>query len=192
MSITHYKRLQMELDLRRAPLAEPHLPDGYAWAAWHPVLLGAHARVKYESFRGEIDAQVFQSLSELQGCQRLMHDIAHHQGFAAATTWLVRFEGNEFSGPTPCATIQGLRKSLWVGSIQNVGVAPAHRGFGLGRALMLRSLQGFRDMGTRRVRLEVTAANEPAVELYRSLGFSLRRTSYRSVMQGAKPSLATS
>jgi GNAT superfamily N-acetyltransferase len=190
MPITHYKRLQMELELRRKSLPAAVLPEGYAWAAWHPVLLGAHARVKYESFVGEIDAEVFESLSNLSGCQRLMHDIAHHQGFAAAATWLVRFEGNDFSGPTPCATIQGLKKSLWVGSVQNVGVLPAHRGFGLGRALMLKSLHGFRQLGTRRVRLEVTAANETAVELYRSLGFRVKRTSYRCVMDPADSSLA--
>jgi hypothetical protein len=181
MSITHFKRLLMEFDLRKLPPDEPRLPAGYAFAAWHTVLLAAHAKVKRDSFWREMDAQVFESLSTLDGCQRLMRDIAHHDNFVPAATWLIRFEGNEFAGPTPCATIQGLRQSQWVGCIQNVGVVPAHRGFGLGRALVLKSLAGYQGLGYRKVRLEVTAANRPAVQLYESLGFRLQRSTYRTV-----------
>lgn len=186
MSITHYKRLLMEFDLRRTPLARPALPEGYAWAAWHPVLAPAHAQVKFESFTNEIDADVFESLSHADGCRQLMRDISHHDGFVAAATWLIRFEGNEFAGPTPVATIQGLRRNQRVGSIQNVGVLPLHRGCGLGRALVVKSLLGFRDLGMKYVRLEVTAANQPAVRLYESLGFRVTRATYRSVPSPAE------
>ena len=185
MSVTHYKRLLMEFDLRRTPLREPNLPVGYAFAGWHPVLAAAHAQVKFESFDREIDAGVFESLSNPAGCERLIRDISHHDDFVPLATWLIRFEGNEFAGPSPCATIQGLRKNQRVGSIQNVGVVPAHRGFGLGRALVLKSLCGYRTLGYRQVRLEVTAANRPAVMLYESLNFRVQRSSYRSVETSA-------
>ncbi len=181
MPTTHYKRLHMEVDLRRRTWPPPLLPEGYAFAAWHPVLLSAHARVKFESFQGEIDADVFESLSHPRGCLQLMTDIATHSGFVPLATWLIRFEGNEFHGPLPVATIQGLRKSQWVGNIQNVGVVPAHRGLGLGRALLLKALAGYASLGVRSVRLEVTAANTPAVRLYQSLGFRVTRSSYRTV-----------
>jgi GNAT superfamily N-acetyltransferase len=187
MAISHFKRLLMELDLRRVELPLPRLPEGYAFAAWHPVLNDAHARAKFESFAGELDSEVFESLSDLAGCRRLMSDISRHEGFLPGATWLVRFEGNEFSGPSPCATIQGLRRSQWVGTIQNVGVVPEHRGCGLGRALLTKSLLGFRQLGIRQVRLEVTAANKSAVRLYESLGFLVRRTSYRSVTRETRP-----
>jgi GNAT superfamily N-acetyltransferase len=183
MSTTHYKRLQMELDVRRALLPLPELPPGYAWAAWHPVLAGAHAQVKCDSFHGELDADVFELLADLPGCRKLVTDISHHQGFVAAATWLIRFEGNEFLRPAPVATIQGIKRSQWVGNVQNVGVVPGHRGCGLGRALMLKCLRAFRDLGVRRVRLEVTAANRPAVRLYESLGFRLKRATYRSIVR---------
>jgi ribosomal protein S18 acetylase RimI-like enzyme len=186
MSVTHYKRLLMEVDLRRAPLAEPVLPEGYAFASWHPVLTPAHARVKFESFWHEIDSDVFESLSNLEGCQQLMRDISHHTGFVPLATWLIRFEGNEFAGPMPVATIQGLRQSQRVGSIQNVGVVPQHRGFGLGAAVVTKSLIGFHKLGMRYVRLEVTAANQPAVRLYESLGFRIRRATYRTVTSPAQ------
>jgi len=186
MSVTHYKRLHMEVDLRRRRWPSPPLPEGYAWASWHPVLLEAHARVKCDSFDGTIDAEVFESLSSLAGCQRLMVDIAHHEGFVPAATWLIRFEGNDFLGPTPVATIQGLRKNQWVGSIQNVGVLPEHRGCGLGRALLLQALAGYAALGMRFARLEVTAANRLAVRLYESLGFRVTRASYRTVTREAE------
>ena len=70
---------------------------------------------------------------------------------------------------------------LHSGSIQNIGVVPEHRGLGLGRALVVKSLQGFALAGIERVVLEVTANNLTAVELYRSLGFRVVRTMYRVV-----------
>jgi len=181
MSTTYYKRYRMEFDFRRATVPDAQLPDGYDWVPWHRALSLVHARVKYECFCGEMDSHVFTSLRDLPGCERLMADIAAHEGFVRDATWLVRFVGNEFHGPVLCATIQGLRSSRWLGSIQNVGVIPEHRGQRLGRALVLRALAGFRHTGVHRVALEVTAANKPAVNLYRHLGFKHISTSYREV-----------
>jgi len=183
MALTHYKRLTMEIDLRRKTLPDPVLPEGYVWAGWHPVLVDQHAWAKYHSFCEEIDADVFESLSDFPGCQRLMRDIMTHECFVPPATWLIRFEGNEFLGPSPSATIQGLRHARGIGSIQNIGVVPEHRGFGLGRAILIQSLRGFVAADLPRVRLQVTARNRPAIALYESLGFVHRRTSYQSVEQ---------
>lgn len=181
MATIYYKRFGMEFDFRKVTVPEPRVPEGYDLIPWHPTLRDVHARVKYECFRGEMDSEVFESLSALTGCNRLMTDIASHEGFVPQATWLARFVGSDFQSPQVCGTIQGLRRSRRQGAIQNVGVLPDHRGLGLGKALMLRSLAGFRDAGMQRVVLEVTAANEPAVELYRRLGFQLIRTRYREV-----------
>ena len=189
MPLTYYKRYRMEFDFRRQPVSAPVLPDGYRWVPWHGSLRDAHANVKFSSFRNEIDAQVFVCLSDLPGCRRLMDDIAGHDGFVSGATWMIGFEGNVFHGPLMCGTIQGLRHTKWVGAIQNVGVLPEHRGFGLGRALVMRSLLGFQSAGVRRVYLEVTAANERAVQLYRELGFQLARTRYREVETASAPAL---
>lgn len=187
MPTTYYKRYRMEFDLRRTPIPAAALPDGYSWMPWHPSLNQAHAAVKFQCFRGEMDAHVFGSLGDIGGCRRLMSDISSHEGFVPAATWLVRFVANEFRHPTLCGTIQGLRRSRWLGAVQNIGVIPEHRGLGLGRALLLRSLAGFKGVGLQRVTLEVTAANEPAVELYRTVGFQLVRTSYREVTTPSAP-----
>jgi ribosomal protein S18 acetylase RimI-like enzyme len=182
MMLTRYlKRFRMEIDFRETRLARPELPSGYVFHSWHPRLLREHARVKSESFHQEMDSQMFLSLSTPAGCEDLMRGIVNHPGFLPQATWLIEFIGNPFSGVQACGTIQGLIHSTRLGSIQNVGVIPAHRGFGLGRAVVLKALRGFHRSGLQRVYLDVTAENVPAVELYRSLGFRTISTSYREL-----------
>lgn len=188
MALQYFKRFRMEFDLEqwRAPAAA--LPEDYVWVAWQPVLIERHAQVKCESFRHEVDAQVFPCLGDFQGCARLMREIAHQPGFLPQATWLLRYRGDDHSRPMDCGTIQGLAHSELLGAVQNVGVVPEHRGMGLGRALILQALAGFRGARLRKVYLEVTATNYPAVELYRSVGFRLIRTMYRAVqLEEAQP-----
>ncbi|MGE0374141.1 MAG: GNAT family N-acetyltransferase [Planctomycetaceae bacterium] len=180
MPTTYFKRLRMEINLRRAKLTEPVLPEGYEWRSWHPVLTEAHARAKWASFQGAVDTQLFPCLSSLPGCRRLIRDISLRRGFVPLATWLIVLPASEFRSITPCATIQGVNQGWWTGAIQNVGVVPEHRGLGLGKALLLQSLAGFRRRGLKRVFLEVTAENTAAIELYARVGFRHTRTSYRS------------
>jgi ribosomal protein S18 acetylase RimI-like enzyme len=67
------------------------------------------------------------------------------------------------------------------GAIQNIGIVPGHRGLGLGTALLLQSLHGFRASGAMQVYLEVTADNSRAVRLYQRLGFRKMKTLYKAV-----------
>jgi ribosomal protein S18 acetylase RimI-like enzyme len=57
------------------------------------------------------------------------------------------------------------------GWIAGIGVSPAHRGKGVGEALMLGVLDVARSRGLREVWLEVLFPNEPAIRLYEKLGF---------------------
>lgn len=178
MAIVHFKRFRMEVDLRRSmPRAE--LPKGYVWSGWHPSLSEQHATAKFHSFQGERDTELFPCLGVLDGCRDLMKEIAQHPSFIPQATWLIRFVANEFTGPIPVATVQGLQSTRYFGAIQNIGVCRLHRGAGLGRALLLKSLAGFQAAGMQRASLEVTAENTPAVLLYQSVGFKVVKTSYR-------------
>ena len=80
-----------------------------------------------------------------------------------------------------CGTIQGLMQQGNLGAIQNVGVVPDHRRLGLGRALVVKALLGFREADLPRAYLEVTARNLGAVDLYKALGFQFARTVYKAV-----------
>lgn len=164
----------MEINLLE-PLAPPRLPDGCTWVPWEERLLDRHAETKYLCFKGEIDAHVFPSLGDRHGCLRLMREIRRKPGFLPQATWLIACESKGVG------TVQGVVDRESIGAIQNVGVVPDQRGRGLGRALLLRALEGFQAAGVRRVYLEVTADNAPAVQLYRSLGFRKTKTLYKAI-----------
>ena len=178
--LKYFRRFRMEIDLRAMKLPRPKLPDGYVWLNWSKALLRRHAWVKYQSFCNEIDSQVFSRLGNFECCQQLMEEIISQKYFLPQTTWLLSHRDIP-RHHDDCGTIQGLARSRTLGAIQNVGVTPEHRGMGLGRALVLNSLHGFHRSNVRWVYLEVTAANTPAVELYRSIGFRLTQTMYKSV-----------
>ncbi|MDB5310497.1 MAG: putative acetyltransferase [Gemmataceae bacterium] len=193
---TYYKRYRMELDLHRPPpgIVEPgrpeirtaDLPAGFYWVPWHDSLLAAHAEVKALSFQEELDAVVFPCLGSLAGCLELMAAIRGRPGFCPRATWLVASSvvpAHEAAGVAGgcVATIQGVIDDSGFGGIQNVGVVSEYRGRGLGRALMLKALAGFAAAGATRAYLEVTARNEPAVRMYRDLGFRCYKTVYRAV-----------
>ncbi len=169
----------MHFDLSQS-IEEPSLDAGYAIWSWKPSLLEEHADAKFESFRAELDSAVFPCLGDRASCTRLMREISSRAGFVAPATWLITFEapGVEMEN---CATIQGLCEKDGIGSIQNVGVTPAHRGNGLGTVLLARAIEGFRKLGLRTASLEVTAENAGAIKLYQRVGFEIVRTVYKSV-----------
>lgn len=181
MNLQYVKRFRMELDLRRWQRPRIQVPVDYRLAAWHPSLVQAHAEVKYQSFRYEIDSQVFPCLGELEGCERLMREIQAKDGFLPEATWLAEYVGAGLGRSEYCGTIQAVRTHKGKANIQNIGVCPLHRGRGIGTALILASLLGLHHMGVRTACLEVTAENESAVRLYRQLGFRTARTLYKAV-----------
>ncbi|MEX0641184.1 MAG: GNAT family N-acetyltransferase [Pirellulales bacterium] len=181
MSLTYFKRYRMEIDLAARPIRAARLASGYIFVPWRAELLEAHAEMKYQSFRGEIDASVFPCLASYEGCLRLMDQIAGKPRFVPEATWLVATCDVRQRPRSFCGTIQGMRDAAGFGAIQNVGITADHRGLGLGAALVAQSLAGFRQVGVRRVFLEVTAQNEGAVRLYDRIGFSKARTNYRAV-----------
>jgi ribosomal protein S18 acetylase RimI-like enzyme len=174
MSISYFKRFRMEVDLNGLP-PMPRLPEGYGWLPWEEAHLELHAEVKYHCFYEEIDSIVFPSLSTRAGCSYLMREICRKPGFRSEATWLLAY------GDSYCGTVQGVRERNGMGAIQNLGIVPSHRGRGLGRALLLQALYGFIRAGLGRAFLEVTAQNEPAIRLYRGVGFRCRKTIYKAV-----------
>jgi ribosomal protein S18 acetylase RimI-like enzyme len=178
-SVSYFKRFKMEIDLYDAP-SWPVLPQGYSWVPWDSSLLDAHAEVMFAAFQGEIDALVFPNLGDRKGCESLMTEICQRPGFVREATWLIA------SPAGYCGTVQGLRERTGLGAIQNLGVSPAHRGRGLGTALLLQALHGFRRAGLGRGFLEVTAQNGAAVGLYHRLGFRRKKTVYKAVQENVE------
>jgi len=180
MALTYFKRYRMEIGLLGRDLRRAVVPGGYRLLPWDSTLLDAHAEVKFVSFRDEIDANLFPCFTDLAGCYRLMNEIVGKPGFLPEATWLAVFDGNDGGVVEYCGTVQGLRDRSGLGAVQNLGIVPAHRGRGLGSALLLRALRGFRQAGLTRVFLEVTAENRGAIRLYQRAGFSVVKTVFKT------------
>jgi len=174
--IVYFKRFKMEVDL--TGLADPVLPAGCDCRAWSDDLLELHTDTLFQSFHGEIDALVFPSLGDRDGCRSLMSSIVYRAGFLASATWLLLLDG------LPVGSVQGIRERRGVGAIQNLGILPGCRRQGLGALLMRQAMAGFARAGLARCGLEVTAQNERALQLYRQLGFRRVKTLYKQVAAG--------
>jgi ribosomal protein S18 acetylase RimI-like enzyme len=200
MDLACFKRFRMEINLLGRDLTPPPMPDRYEFLPWNESLLDAFAQAKFLSFRQELDTNVFPCLAEFDGCKRLMREIVGKPGFLPKATWLIRSQCDKRDSPifvdtkigtVPsegrparpdyCGTVQGVRDPSGIGAIQNIGIARHHRRRGLGRQLLLRSLDGFRRSGVNRVYLEVTAQNHGAIQLYRQVGFSTVKIVYKTV-----------
>ncbi len=180
MSMTYFKRYRMHFDLRGKLPDIPDVPLGYRFLPWRTELINAHADAKFQSFRNELDANVFPCLGQRDGCQSLMKEISNRAGFVPEATWLVVHHGGS-RRPDNCGTVQGINDHAQIGSIQNLGIVSAHRGRGLGRALLIRALHGFRSIDLITASLEVTAKNRHAIQLYQRFGFKIVRTVFKSI-----------
>ncbi|MDO4587903.1 MAG: N-acetyltransferase [Planctomycetia bacterium] len=179
MKIQYVKRYEMVLDLMRTYLGRPTLPESFFWVPWNSALTATHAYVKFVSFRNELDAVIFPTFTSYESCLRLMGSIASKNGFIPQATWMIANRLKDQNSIRYCSTIQGILQKGKLGAIQNVAVIPDCRKMGLGKALVLKSLFGFKSVGCEEVSLEVTADNFPAVHLYREIGFKIIRTLYK-------------
>ncbi len=179
MSLTYFKRYRMELRLDRAPLDDQFVPEGFAILPWSAGLLNHHAAVKYASFSQEIDTHVFPCLGEREGCKHLMREIANRSNFIPEATWLAVRRTDFADELQACGTVQGLLSSPREGAIQNLGVHPDCRNMGVGRALLLHALRGFKSAGCMFAHLEVTVQNTAAIRLYERFGFQRVETLFK-------------
>lgn len=182
MATTYFRRFCMQIDLRGAgtPQALPPLPPGYELLAWEESLRESHARAKFESFRDELDTNIFSCLGNEEGCRRLMRDISFRDGFLPESTWLLVKRSPDRKLAIPCGTIQAIRVAPRIAAIQNVGVVPTQRGMGFGARLVLHALEGMRAARIEFGQLEVTAQNLGAIRLYERLGFRRLKVVYKS------------
>ena len=175
------QRSQMVFDFMNTALpSSPPLPTGFWFVPWSKSLIEPHADVLHRSFRYDSDGTVFTTFQQYHHCRRLIEMLADSHIFLPVATLLIAY-GDPDGMFEYVANIQGLKLSDDVGAIQNVAVLPEYRRRGIGRMLVLGAMQGFQRVGIKRVTLEATTDNVPAVNLYQRIGFTTYRTYYREV-----------
>jgi ribosomal protein S18 acetylase RimI-like enzyme len=103
------------------------------------------------------------------------------ESFAAGVARLLEDPQTEFllagpeEGPAVGVCQLRYRHGLWYDApdcwLEDIYVDERAQRVGVGRALVDAALEGARRRGCRRIQLDVTETNEPAVAFYRSLGF---------------------
>lgn len=179
MGLTYFKRFRMEFDLVRQTIPNAPLPAGFELVPYSAELVGEHAATKYESFRHEMDVNVFPCLGRRDGCLRLMREITSRSNFVPGATWLCRHREHNSNRTIGVGTIQGLSIDGW-GAIQNLGISPAFRSRGLGSSLLHHAAMGFKKAGLKRMHLEVTTDNTAAIRLYERIGFQKTEVVYKA------------
>lgn len=82
----------------------------------------------------------------------------------------------------------GIHNILGDGEISNVAVAPAYRGYGIGKKMFSYLLETGEQMGVEQYTLEVRVSNQAAISLYESFGFTtegVRRNFYEKPTEDA-------
>jgi len=113
--------------------------------------------------------------------------IADVDGRARRTTVLVAVEDGAIVGSLTLEITRRVNEAddpleVHRAHIRMLGVAPGRQGRGIGTALMKEVVKWARGSGVTKVELHVFPHNEPAIALYRKLGFveeGLRRRHYR-------------
>ena len=95
-------------------------------------------------------------------------------------TFLVAEEKEEVVGYVMCrieTRLPGFRIGIWKkGHVISIAVLPEHQRHGVGYALMRETMRSMLLYNAKECFLEVRSSNMPAVNLYKKMGFEIRRT----------------
>ena len=96
-------------------------------------------------------------------------------------TFVVAEEDGKIVGYIMCRIEMGLSNFglsgvVKKGHVVSVAVLPEHRRKGVGKALVIKALEGMRGYGAKQCYLEVRVTNQEAISLYKKLDFEVART----------------
>jgi len=176
-----FPRLFMEYDL--SPSHRPAtssterrrhgLPPYIELISWSSDHYQAAAELIHESYIGHIDARINDQYCSLHGSLRFLHNIVRFPGcgvFDPDASWVLRNQRNgALIGMLLCS-----RVADDVAHITQLCVSTAHRGQGLGLALLEHCIHHLSRSRFAAITLTDTEANHQAVKLYRDSGFFVR------------------
>jgi ribosomal protein S18 acetylase RimI-like enzyme len=130
------------------------------------------ADIVYRSHAGTVDAALNLTYSTPATCRTFVDTLVLRSGCGRFDAEASRIA----EGPRgPVGVLIASRLAASNGHICQVSVLPETQSRGVGAALMVSALRGFREQGLASATLSVTVANERAHRLYEALGFRVHR-----------------
>jgi len=179
-----FPRLFMECALEQAEaLPARSVGSGVAFEAWSDRHQDDAARVIARSYEGHIDSQINDQYRSIAGARRFLLNIVQYPG-CGNFFYPASFVAMDLSQGHLCGVCLSSLVAADVGHITQICVTPEAKGAGIGYELLRRSMRALVQAGCREVSLTVTTANEQAISLYRSVGFTDRRRFAAYVWEG--------
>ncbi len=148
-----------------------NLPSELELRPWRDEDLAPAARLICEAYRNHPDSLINDQYRSVHGSMRFLNNIVRYSGcgaFSAPVSHVVVHRTNrEFVG-----LVLGSRVSPVSGHITQLCVHPGYRRHGMARMLLAVAAFHFMRQGAQEVSLTVTQANQQAIELYLSEGYT--------------------
>jgi mycothiol synthase len=157
--------IYLDRDVRRRSTSEDSLPAGFSWDTHSATTHSDFARVVGMTYEGSLDCP------RLNGKRDIDDVLAGHKsaGEFDPKLWFLLRDANR----DPVGVLL-LNRSTRTDALELVylGLAPSHRGRGLGDVLMRHAQASAAQVGSRRLSLAVDSRNLPALALYRRHGMA--------------------
>jgi len=167
-------RLFMALPLSRPSRPAPSVFPDFEIRGWQDSDYQSAAAVITAAYRTHVDAEINDQYRTLSGSLRFLNNIVRFPGcgfFDAEASFIVQHKATRhMAGLILCSRVRHD-----VGHVTQVCILPEYRSRGVGEALLACTANALRKRKFSLLSLTVTEANTRAVDLYRRLGFDLRR-----------------
>ncbi len=179
-----HPRLFMVMPLRGTAARETPRPGReIEIRRWSEQDYQSAAAVITAAYRGHVDSEINDQYRSVTGSLRFLNNIVRFPGcgvFDAQSSFLAYHKtARSLVGLILCSRVQDN-----VGHITQVCVLPEYRRQGIGEALLAANAQELRRRSFAALSLTVTEANTRAVELYKRLGYDIKRVFDAFVWQG--------
>jgi ribosomal protein S18 acetylase RimI-like enzyme len=178
-----HPRLFMVLPVQQATKIKGVFSPEFEMRRWSEHDYQTAAALITSAYRGHVDSQINDQYRSLSGSLRFLNNIVRFPGCgtfdseSSFTAW--HKSTRTLAGLILCSRVRND-----VGHITQICVLPEFRSQGIGQALLGTSVNNLRQRNFSLLSLTVTEGNEPAVGVYRRLGFNTTRIFDAFVWQG--------
>lgn len=156
------------------------VPDGYRLVKWDDRYLNDSTKIIFKANAGTIDQEIIPEYTTYERTVEFVRGIRYHGGGASFNTEasLIALKDKK-----ACGVVLLTSTDDGVGYIPEIAVAEAHRGKGIGKALLYRALTTAFSSKIKQVKLTVTGSNKAAVSLYKAVGFRVTHNLLAAVLK---------